>query len=92
MIVYKCANNNTLLIYLNSSPNIHQRVHFVQETSNFFKKGSQIAAGETDLLQLQHLDLWNELPFNIRTAKSITVLKKKKLLKTHPMSDTFSKA
>ena len=31
--------------------------------------------------------LWNELPFNIRTAKSIAVFKK--LLKTHLMSKTF---
>ena len=33
--------------------------------------------------------LWNELPFNIRTANSITVFKKQ--LKTHLMSETFSK-
>ena len=34
--------------------------------------------------------LWNELPFNIiRSAKSITVFKKQ--LKTHLMSETFSK-
>ena len=40
--------------------------------------------------------LWNELPFNIRTAKSITVFKKKqkqnkKTVKIHLMSGTFCK-
>ena len=33
--------------------------------------------------------LWNELPFNIRTAKSITVFKE--TVKIHLMSDTLSK-
>ena len=33
--------------------------------------------------------LRNDLPFNIRTAKNITVFKK--LFKAHLMSDTFSK-
>ena len=55
MIVYKCINNITPSS-LNSSHNIHQGVRFVPETSNFFKKRNQIAAGETDHLQLQLLD------------------------------------
>ena len=81
--MYKCKNNIAPSYSSELSHNIHQRVRFVPETSNFFKKQSQIAAGETDHLPL-HL-----LAFLIIIIKKIK--KKKNLLKTHFLSDTFSK-
>ena len=58
-----------LCIYLNSSHIIHQRVRFVQVTSNFFKKRSQIAAWGDRSFTIAAPQLWNELPFKLRTAK-----------------------
>ena len=65
-----------LHIYLNSSHNIHQRVRFIPETSNFFNKWSQIAAGETDHLQLQLPDFKMNYLSISELQKSITVFKK----------------
>ena len=89
MIVYNCTNNiapSSLSELLSQysptctlrSGNVNKQL--LQEAKSNRSWGdisSAIAAPR----------FWNELPFNIRTAKSITVFKK--LLKTHLMSDIF---
>ena len=88
MIVYKCTNN--------IAPS------YFSELLSQYSPMRTLRSGNKQLLQeaasnrswgdrsfaISAPQLWNELPFNI-TAKSIIVFKK--LLKTHLMSDTFSK-
>ena len=89
MIVYKCINN--------IAPS------YLSELLSHYSPTCTLRSGNKQLLQeaksnrswgdrsfaIAAPQLWNELPFNIRTAKSITVFKKQ--LKTHHMSETFSK-
>ena len=89
MIVYKCINNiapsslSELLSQYSPTPTLRSgNKQLLQETKSNRSWGDRSFA-------IAAPRLWNELPFNIRTAKSITVFKKQ--LKTHLMSETFSK-
>ena len=89
MIVYKCINNIA--------------TSYLSELLSQYSPTGTLRSGNKQLLQETKSNrswgdrsfaiaaprLWNELPFNIRTAKSITSLLKKQL-KTHLMSETFS--
>ena len=88
MIVYKCINNiapsylSELLSQYSPKRTLRSGNKQLQEAKSNRSWGDRSFA-------IGAPQLWNELPFNIRTAKSITVFKKE--LKTHLMSETFSK-
>ena len=87
LIVYKCTNNvapsyltELLSKYLPTRTLHSGNMQLLKE-----RKSNRTWGDRSFAIAAPHL--WNELPLNIRTAKSIAVFKK--LLKTHLMSKTF---
>ena len=90
MIVYKCTNNiapsylSELLLQYSLTRTLRSgNKQLLQEAKSNRSWGDRSFA-------ITAPRLWNELPFNIRTAKSINLLSLKKQLKSHLMSETFS--
>ena len=87
LIVYKCTNNvapsyltELLSKYLPTRTLRSGNMQLLKE-----RKSNRTWGDKSFAIAAPHL--WNDLPLNIRTAKSIAVFKK--LLKTHLMSKTF---
>ena len=89
MIVYRCTNN-VAPSYLSELLSQYSPTRTLRSGNNqLLQEAKSNLSWEDRSFAIAAPRLWNELPFNIRTAKSITVFKK--TVKKHLMSDTFSK-